>query len=175
MGPSTWRHLAGRLVDFVTSRALTLDEQAEAQARLRAAEVVPFFGQPVADLRHALTCARDVASSYPQREDLIRAALLHDVGKRHAGLGAMGRIAVTAWAKVGGPTRGRAGAYVRHGEVGALELEEAGAEDLVVDFARHHHGQKPVSITEEDWVVLQAADRAKVRRKSEDRSPERGR
>jgi hypothetical protein len=30
----------------------------------------------------------------------------------------------------------------------------------VSDFARHHHGERPLSINEDDWDLLQAADRA---------------
>ena len=34
-----------------------------------------------------------------------------------------------------------------------------GAEEIVVEFARHHHGRRPATIREDDWDVLQSADR----------------
>ena len=45
--------------------------------------------------------------------------------------------------------------------MGARELEDAGAELLVVMYARHHHGLRPDSISTQDWEVLDAADRAR--------------
>jgi len=175
MGQSSWRHLAARLVDVLTSRPLTGDEGIEVREWLRTAELEAFFDQPVADQRHGLSCARFVASRLPHREDLIRSALLHDLGKRHARLGPIGRSLVTAWSKLGGRTKSRAHLYVQHGEAGAGELEALGVEALVSDFARHHHGERPPSIPAADWDVLQAADRDRTRRKSESGSPEWGR
>jgi putative nucleotidyltransferase with HDIG domain len=160
MGQSSWRHLAARLLDVLTSRPLTAAEAIEAKGWLSPPEVDAYFEQSVADQRHGLTCARFVASRQPYREDLIRSALLHDLGKRHARLGPIGRSLVTAWSKLGGKTRGRAHDYVEHGESGARELEAMGTEGLVSDFARHHHGERPPSITEADWALLQEADRA---------------
>jgi len=169
MGDSTWRHLAARLVDVLASRPLTRTEGAEVRQWLRPPEIDLFFDQSKADQRHGLNCAQFVAVSTPERDDLIRAALLHDVGKRHAHLGPIGRTAVTTWAKLGGQTSGRAAIYLNHGEAGGEDLEATGAGRLVADFARHHHEHRPESIPQEDWDVLQAADRAPnqvVRRKT---------
>jgi hypothetical protein len=47
---------------------------------------------------------------------------------------------------------------MEHGPAGAVELDILGAEPIVVDFARHHHGERPDSISKEDWAVLQEAD-----------------
>ena len=55
------------------------------------------------------------------------AALLHDAGKAEAGLGTFGRAWATARGFVGDPARvgGRAGAYLRHAEIGAEILRSA--------------------------------------------------
>lgn len=161
-GPSlgTWRHLAARLLSVVRSRRLTLEEVAEIRSWLSPDEGESFFAQPAYDQRHGLEAARHVARQQPTRRDLVRAALLHDIGKRQSGLGPIGRSFASAHAKFGGAARGRWLSYLEHGHAGALELEVLGVEPIVIDFARHHHGERPGPISAEDWNVLQAADRA---------------
>jgi putative nucleotidyltransferase with HDIG domain len=131
---------------------------------LQANEVPAFFAQGRADQRHGLEAARYAERNAPRRPDLIRAALLHDVGKRHSEMGALGRSGVTAWAKLGGRVHGRAALYLDHGRLGAGELSALGAEELVVLFTRHHHGSRPPSITSSDWDLLQQSDRPHRRR-----------
>ena len=126
---------------------------------LSASEGESFFAQPPYDQRHGLEAARHVARHHPLRRELVRAALLHDIGKRQAGLGPFGRSLASAHTKVGGVAKGKWRSYIEHGPAGAVELEILGAEPIVVDFARHHHGKRPDSISEADWDVLQAADR----------------
>lgn len=154
-------HLAARYADAVLSRRLAPSEQDEA-ARLLASdeERAMFWGQSGADRRHGLAAARAVAGSHPGRTDLIRAALLHDAGKRRARLGAAGRALAEIRSWLGLPPTERGAAYLDHGRLGAEELAAAGAEPLVAAYARHHHGGRPDSITPGDWAVLQAADRA---------------
>lgn len=53
---------------------------------------------------------------------------------------------------------GRADLYLRHGEIGADELSALGAEELVVNFARRHHGVRPEGIEPETWDILARAD-----------------
>lgn len=153
-------HLVARLLDVVSSRRLSPSEQAEvARHLLSSAERAAFWDQPKADQRHALAAARSVLAACPDRSDLVRAALMHDIGKRHSRLGPVGR----SWAVVSGalnrPSR-RAAAYLDHGGLGAAELARAGAEPLVVAYIHHHHGSRPDGISPKDWSVLQAADRA---------------
>jgi hypothetical protein len=150
-------------VDVVTAPRLTSSETSQVASQLTPAEAAVFFDQPAADQRHGweAACAVEKAG----RPDLARAALLHDVGKRQAGLGPVGRSLATAWSKLGGAPRGRWRRYLDHGPAAAAELERLGAEPLVVDFARHHHGTRPESIPPAAWEILVRADRARVGRR----------
>lgn len=125
---------------------------------LNPTEVDGFWSQPIADQRHAHDCARFVAD-HTDEPDVVRAALLHDVGKRHARLGPVGRSMATVLAALGvhGPERFRR--YTRHGPEAARELAAAGAEALVVEFAEAHHGERPGSIPAGTWDLLKQADR----------------
>jgi len=117
-----------------------------------------FWAQPAADQAHGVSAARRAAEAAPGRDDLVRAALLHDVGKRHARLGVIGRSLASTMAILRVPTRGRYAAYLDHGERGAADLEAAGADPLTVAFARHHHGTRPDDIDPVDWALLVRAD-----------------
>ena len=153
-------HLARRFFGVLVATPLRPGEQAAVGALLRPAERALFWGQPAADQRHGLECARAVQAACPGRSDLARAALLHDVGKRRSGLGAVGRSLATALAGARLPGRGRFAAYREHGPLGATELEAAGAEPMVVAFARHHHAKRPDAVPAADWEVLRRADHA---------------
>jgi putative nucleotidyltransferase with HDIG domain len=107
-----------------------------------------------------------VALSSPERHDLIRTALLHDIGKRHAHLGPVGRVLATLFVECRLPVHGRFRMYRDHGGLGAVELAELGAEPLVVTFARNHHGSRPDDVSPGDWELLENVDHARVRRGS---------
>lgn len=156
-------HLAARWAEASLSAGLAPSEQDEA-ARLLASdgERALFWGQSGADQRHGLAAARSVAGTRPRRTDLIRAALLHDAGKRRARLGAAGRVRAEIRSRLGLAPSEREAAYLDHGRLGAEELAAAGAEPLVAAYARHHHGGRPDAIPPGDWAVLQAADRARL-------------
>jgi hypothetical protein len=151
-------HLGRRFFEFARARPLTPAEQAETAALLRPEEATAFWAQAPQDQRHAFTASRRARSMAPNRGDLERAALLHDVGKRHAPLRITGRILASLCELAGLSVPGRLGRYLDHCAVGGDDLAALGAEPLVVDFARHHHGARPVGITEGDWRVLLAAD-----------------
>lgn len=145
------RHLVVRF--FRSLRPITPAAADERWARgyLTDAEWELFATQPVVDRAHGLGGARMVAADLGDDRDAIEAALVHDVAKRHAGLGVFGRSVATAagwllrsgdarrrWAESPG-RRGRIGSYLRHDEVGAAEIATAGGSALAVRWARAHH------------------------------------
>ncbi|GBD83749.1 hypothetical protein BMS3Abin02_00129 [bacterium BMS3Abin02] len=151
-----WWHLLRRFLEVLTARPLDAQERREASDLLRSdAENRIFFDQSAADQQHGLAAAKLVAG----RIELQRAALLHDVGKRQAGLGVWGRSLATALAGIHVEVHGRFRTYLDHGSLGADILEELGAESIVVAFARHHQGERPPTITPDDWDTLQRAER----------------
>jgi len=156
-------HLIARFFDVATAKRLRPSEQVTVSELLAGAdEARMFWDQGSADQRHGFEAARYVGERSPDRMDLIRAALLHDVGKRYARLGLVGRSVASVLRVAGRSGSGRIRSYILHGPIAAAELEASGAESLVVDFARHHHGERPEQISESDWEVLGEAD--KVRR-----------
>lgn len=123
-----------------------------------------FFEQAAADQRHGLEAARHVISAGVDDPDVEIAALTHDIGKRHARLGVMGRVAATVMIKGRLPLPARFLAYRDHGAAAAEELAALGAPALAVEFARHHHGPRPATIDQVTWGVLVDADQpAKTR------------
>ena len=153
-------HLARRFFGVLRARPLRPGEQAAAARLLRPAERGLFWEQRPADQRHGLECAVALLGRRPDRPDLARAALLHDVGKRRAGLGPFGRALATIAGFVHLPGKGRWAAYLGHGPAGAADLEAAGSETLVVSFARHHHIGRPGDVPADDWAELCRADHA---------------
>lgn len=123
-----------------------------------AAEI--FFAQDDSDQRHGYHAALSVVARGIKDRDVIMAALLHDVGKRHAHLGIIGRSIASVLILAGLPLTGRMTTYRDHGLVAARELGALGMPSLVIDFAMHHHGERPPTITSDIWDVLVAADRA---------------
>ena len=113
------------------------------------------------DQRHGLGGARYVVGGHAERRDLARAALLHDVGKRHARLGVVGRVIASLLRLVGQVGTGRIATYLDHGALAATELSDAGTKGIVVEFARAHHDVRPGEISPDDWAILEAADQVR--------------
>lgn len=151
-------HLARRFADVLRARPLGPAEQQAVAALLRCEERPLFWNQTAADQRHAYRGATRLMAEAPGRRDLARAALLHDVGKGAERLSVPGRVAAAALSLLHLPTPGRLGAYLAHSVLGADALQAAGAEPLVVDYARHHHGRRPPSAAPADWDLLARAD-----------------
>ena len=149
-------------------RKPTPDQQGETWllSLLSPAETRLYRSMAQVDRAHAINCAvavKDLGA------DVVVASALHDVGKTQAGLGTPGRVAASvaglliydqarAWKSHRG-LRGQIGRYLDHSEIGAVELEAAGASDLAVAWAREHHLPAPdQSIDAELAAALKAAD-----------------
>jgi putative nucleotidyltransferase with HDIG domain len=156
--PGSPGHLTRRFFDVILARPLSPPERAEVKAWLSSDEAAAFFAQSDADQRHGHSAAATVRAEAPGDAEALRAALLHDIGKRHAGLGVIGRVVASVLILAKAPLRGRLAIYRDHGPVGADELQQLGAEALVVDFARHHHEERPASIEPATWDLLWRAD-----------------
>jgi putative nucleotidyltransferase with HDIG domain len=156
--PGSLSHLTGRFFDVLLARPLQDFEQATVGTWLNELELSLFFAQPRVDQRHGYTAALTVVAGGVSDPTVIRAALLHDVGKRHARLGVIGRVFASLLILFHVPLRGRLLAYQDHGEVAAKELEAMGSEPLIVEFARHHHDERPSIIDVDTWSLLQLAD-----------------
>ncbi|HEX7099818.1 MAG TPA: hypothetical protein VF377_11295 [Acidimicrobiia bacterium] len=167
--PGAWSHLAARFFDFVTAPGLLPHEVTQVEEWLagRPLALRAFFGQPRADQRHGFEAAKSVAEAAPGRLDLVRAALLHDVGKRHSDLGAIGRVLATLAIRFRLPLTPRWRLYRDHGRLAAAELGDE--EPVVIEFARHHQIGRPPTISTADWEILTSADRARVHVGSRDR------
>jgi hypothetical protein len=155
------RHLITRTAGSVRARPLTPREEAEVAGLLDDRWAALFWAQPVMDQRHAIDAARFVLTARPGDRDLARAALLHDVGKRHARLGVPGRVAATVLALLGLPAPGRLGVYLDHARLGADDL--AGAGELIEAYARHQDDGRPEAVPAPAWALLKEADGEKHR------------
>lgn len=126
-----------------------------------------------ADRRHAVGVARraEVAFGGDSTPDALIAALLHDVGKVAAGLGTFGRVPATllgmgnarrlapTWSTRPHGVRRRVGLYLRHAELGADMLRNAGAPVLASTWAGEHHRPPPEwTIPALVGAILKAAD-----------------
>jgi putative nucleotidyltransferase with HDIG domain len=89
---------------------------------------------------------------------VIRAALLHDIGKRHSRLGVIGRSLASVAIRLHLPLTRRFRLYRDHGGLGADELARAGCAPLIVEFARGHHASRPPWVAQSTWDLLLAAD-----------------
>lgn len=117
-----------------------------------------FWEQQHADQRHAIDVARRVAAALPGDDAAVRAALLHDVGKRNSHTGAVSRSIATVFDSMGIPVTSRMSSYRSHGPIGADELASIGCDPLAVAFARHHPGAAPDGVDPTRWAILLDAD-----------------
>lgn len=156
--PGSPAHLAQRFFDVLFSRALTGSEVDAVRGWLTPELATLFFEQSHADQRHGYHAALHVVSSGHKQPEVVTAALMHDVAKRHARLGVLGRTLASLLILIRLPLPARFEAYRDHGFVGAKELADRGAPDLAIEFALHHHGDRPEAIESEVWDALVRAD-----------------
>lgn len=161
--PSHALHLMRRTWGSLRAVPLTPREEAEVAGLLDDQLAAIFWDQPVIDQRHGIDAAHLVLEARPGHLELARAALLHDVGKRHARLGIAGRIAATMLAVVHLPAPGRLGVYLDHADLSARDLVAAGAGEVTIDYARSQDGARPHSLSPAEWALLKEADGEKHR------------
>lgn len=150
-------HLARRFFGTVFAEPLRPAEQRLVARLLTDAQARLFWAQADADQRHAFATMRRaaIASDAPE---LLRAALLHDVGKAGIRLGPVGRSVATALDAAGIALPSAMALYRAHGARGAEMLATAGAGSLAVDFARRHPDPDPGEQDPTAWTILLDAD-----------------
>lgn len=153
----SWSHLARRFFDVLTARPLDPEESSWVAERLSPGELALFTAQSPADQRHGYETGVAVAACGDS--ELVRAALVHDVGKARSGLGVAGRVAASVAVRLHLPLRGRFAAYRDHDLLGAADLAAAGSPPRVVEHAATHHGRPGTgALAAEDRRILAAAD-----------------
>jgi putative nucleotidyltransferase with HDIG domain len=147
-------HLTLRFVGSLWPFAPSAKQVAWAESLLQPGEASVWRRMPRTDRRESIAVARRVAAELSAAngasDDVLAAALLHDVGKSEARLGTVGRALATlagataghgmarAWQQQGGVRR-RYGLYLRHADVGAGMLQMADARRVAIEWAEHHH------------------------------------
>lgn len=158
--PGSPAHLFSRFLDVATAQRLNAFEAAAVETWLTPETARLFFAQDDPDQRHGYHAALSVIAAGVDDRDVIMAALLHDIGKRHSRLGIVGRSFASVLILAHLPMTQRMETYRDHGLVAARELGELSAPSLVIDFALHHHGDRPPTIAPDVWKVLLDADQA---------------
>jgi HD domain len=132
-------HLAQRFFGSLSRREPATSDTAWAMDIMLPGEQALWARMSVADRRHAVGVARDVADMLgaDASRPVLAAALLHDVGKVDSDLGTFARVFATVLNRHRGESR--FARYRRHGEIGATMLSLAGSDALTVAWAREHH------------------------------------
>jgi putative nucleotidyltransferase with HDIG domain len=153
------RHLVTRFFGVVTSSPLGPAAQDEVNRALTEQQATLFWSQAPIDQRHAYEVATRVRKKLGADSEAVKAALLHDVGKRHSNAGAIGRSLATVLDAMKLPLPGDWRRYRDHGVLGAVDLEQMGAGSLAVAFARGIVAEGD-RIDPEVWTALIEADDA---------------
>ncbi len=178
-GFGSWRHLTARFFTALLPLGPSSADESWALDHLCNGEQDLWRRMSGPDRRHAVGVARDtirLVGPADARDEVIAAALLHDVGKVESSFGTFARVFVTFAALALGRTRvlrwagdradgarpslrARVGLYLTHDRLGAELLEVAGSQALAVSWAAEHH------LAPELWTVdpsigaaLKAAD-----------------
>lgn len=172
-------HRARRFLRMLRPEPPSATELVWAVSQLPVAERPLFAALDAADQEHSIRVARavevqidGVAVEDGDREWIIRAALLHDVGKSVTRVGPVDRAVATLlgwvgrgrvqsrWSDVGG-RRGAIAEYLSYPDRGADMLRRVGSDSRVVAWAAEHH-RSPAhwSVPLRAGAVLAAADDA---------------
>lgn len=152
-------HLATRFLGAVTSSPLGPAAQAEVNAVLTEEQAALFWEQDPIDQRHAYEVAQRVRQRLGEDPSATKAALLHDVGKRHSSAGPIARSLATVLDTANLPLPADWRSYRNHEILGAMDLQEIGADLLAVAFARGRSDDDQ-SIDPNVWAALVEADNA---------------
>ena len=164
---ATLGHLAKRFLGSLLPVGPSRADASWAVEHLTPGERAVWARMSAADRRHAAGVARRAARALGEdaSREVVAAALLHDSGKVESGLGTFARVAATVAAAAVGReqaerwssrrgVQGRIGLYLRHPELGAQLLDEAGSDPLTAAWAAEHH------LPEARWSVPPAVGRA---------------
>jgi putative nucleotidyltransferase with HDIG domain len=121
-----------------------------ARQYLSGSEYVLYAGMDLRDRHHACLVTKTLLSHYPQASsELIRAALLHDVGKSSSRYRPLHRIAVHLYTPKNIPPsprfHGLKGAWQRHlyhSQYGADLILKSGGDERVAELVASHHDPK---------------------------------
>jgi len=166
------RYRLGQFWHNVTARPLSRLEQKQIANNLNPQELELFLQMSHSDQRHGYRVYQLLQKNGYTDDDLLAAALLHDVGKVHANLSAWDRaVAVLGetfmprkakeWGE--GEKSGWKRTFVvreQHAAWGGDMAEKAGSRRAVIDLILRHQDPKLVNNNEKDerLVLLQWAD-----------------
>jgi hypothetical protein len=175
----SWRHLSGRFFAALLPMGPKGPDESWATDQLNDGEQVLWRRMSGPDRRHAVRVARDsidLLGTQQARQEVIAAALLHDVGKVESSFGTFARAGITFAAIAFGRSRlltwagnasrsprpslrARVGFYLTHDRLGADLLQHAGSRPLTVSWAREHHMEPEMwSVDPVIGAALKAAD-----------------
>jgi len=126
-------HLTRRFWGSLSTAPPAAQDEAWAMTWLTPAEAELWSRMAAQDQRHSVDVARRFAARRPHASRAEMAgALLHDTGKRQAGLGTFGRVVAT----IVGPRTNRFRDYHEHERIGAEWAVLAGADTATVELIR---------------------------------------
>ena len=164
-------HLARRFVTSLRGRSPEPADQRWVEGLLSPNERGLWERMTPTDQAHGVEVARRTIDSFDEPE-VLRAALLHDVGKIEGRAGVMLRVVATLLGPVVSQARaasfaqrggviGTVGRQLRYPALGAELLAVAGSPTIVVQWAaEHHHAAYRWTVDPEVGRVLSAADDA---------------